>query len=184
MFTAARPKECTLQTAEEKLAESEKRRKALEDYKVKLEGYGCQSDDECVDKSKGNLCKNGTCLQEVLWLGWTLKQANVILSKPGTLQEGCQLKPLPSDLKAPLVSVTNKTIRACGKSNHEERCFRLQQNKWINFHPMNVTRNEAAGITFANGSWWVTGGKTANGTASSTSEILHPGNTSKALSNI
>ena len=179
IFTAARPNECRLQTTEEKLAESEKRNEAFEDYKNNLEGYGCQSDDKCVDKSKGNLCKNGTCLQEVLWLGWTLKPANVILSKPGAFQEnkkhiGCWLEPLPSDLQSPLVSVTNKTIRACGRSNQGESCFRLQENKWINFNPMNVTRNEAAGITFANGSWWVTGGKATNGTASSSTEIFHP----------
>ena len=89
--------------------------------------------------------------------------------------ETCHLQSLPLDLEEPLVSVSNGIIKICGKSDHEEKCFWLANKNWVSFNQMETIRSEAAGITFGNGSWWITGGKTTEGTAHSTSEILHPG---------
>ena len=103
-----------------------------------------------------------------------------MISNPEALQktkkyETCHLENLPLDLEEPLISVSNGTIRACGKNDQEQKCFRLDNKNWISFNQMDAMRSEAAGITFGNGSWWITGGKTTNGTAHSTSEIIHPG---------
>ena len=158
LFTAGRPKKCSPLN----------------------EGYSCQSKKDCIEKLKGNLCKNETCFKEVLWLGFTPKHKNLILSNPKSKQEGkkyetCHLENIPSYLKTPLVSVTNGTIRACGETSDGKKCLMLQDHKWNNFQSLVVVRNEAAGITFGNGSWWITGGETTDGKALSTSEILHSG---------
>ena len=120
----------------------------------------CTNDTECFNIGKGNKCRQGACVKELLLIG--LSRENVTSHQDLVLLDPVSLK--TSSCKIP--RITHQKVEAISQIGNALYSFRidglpsrLDSSKWTTLKGMSTPRSEYAALTLNDGRQFVTGGK-------------------------
>ena len=120
----------------------------------------CTNDTECFNIGKGNKCRQGTCVKELLLIG--LSRENVTSHQDLVLLDPVSLK--TSSCKIP--RIPHQKVQAISQIGNALYSFRidglpsrLDSSKWTTLRGMSTPRSEYAALTLNDGRQFVTGGK-------------------------
>ena len=123
----------------------------------------CKTDDECVRIKKGNKCRKGVCVKEMLLVGLSQEEAPVwemsLFDPTSNKTEMCEIPPVRKNDEKVTVTRMNFIENGLYAFGVNGDPFKLDGMTWTSRKSMKLPRVDAAAIVLKDGRWFVSGGE-------------------------